>query len=314
MRLKFSNLFKTAMIALGVAALLLANDSAFAAACCGGGNGIPGIIIGDEKANLTVELSSLQIQTDVSQNSIWRDRKDPDATSSFRIQYTQVFSDRFQWGISTSVLKRDRADQSSTGLADTSLHLGYEVLPDWSYSNWRPRAVSYIGLTAPTGRSIYEAEDALLLDARGKGFWSVRAGTAFSKVLRRLSFLSNIEFARTFSKKLDTASYQGLIEPQNSMSVVVGAGYAFSKFTIQASLLHLYEERLVFSGGPDQNTSDSQVSTFSIGASSPIGTENSDGDLWILNAEYFDQRIMGQPKNTALTNGFTVSLRRVFSR
>lgn len=302
------------MIAVGVAALLPANNSALAAACCGGGNGIPGIIIGDEKANLTAELSNLQIQTDVSQNSIWRDRKEMDATSTFRIQYTQIFKDRFQGGFSTSVVKRDRADQTSTGLGDTSFHLGYEVLPEWSYSSWRPRAVSYIGLTTPTGRSIYEAEEALLLDARGKGFWSARAGTALSKVLRHWSFLSNVEVSRTFSKELDTASYKGTIEPQYSISVVFGGGYSFKNFNLQASLLHLYEDRLVFSGNAQENTSDAQVSTLSIGGSTPIGTENSDGDLWILNAEYFDQRVFGQPKNTALTNGFTVSLRRVFSR
>jgi len=108
--------------------------------------------------------------------------------------------------------------------------------------------------------------------------------------------------------------YQGWFEPQNSLNVVFGGGYSFTGFTLQASLLHLYEDRLVFSGNSQQNTSDAQVSTFSIGVSIPVGTENRDGDLWILNAEYFDQRIIGQPKNTALTNGFSVSLRRVFSR
>jgi len=130
MRLKFSILSKGAMIAASVAAALMVNDSALAAACCSGGNGIPGIIVGDEKATLTVEISSLHIQTDVSQNSIWRDRKELDTTSTFRIQYTQIFSDRFQAGFSTSIIKRDRADQSSAGLADTSFHLGYEATSD----------------------------------------------------------------------------------------------------------------------------------------------------------------------------------------
>ena len=231
-----------------------------------------------------------------------------------RLQYTRIFNDRFQSGFSTSVIRRDRGDSSSSGIGDTSFHVGYETLPEWNYSSWRPRAVSYVGLTVPSGRSIYEAENLLLLDARGKGFWSARIGTAFTKILGHWSFISNLEFVITFSRSIDTRSFQGTVDPQSSASFVVGAGYSFGDLTISASLLHLYEGQMVLSGTPSSVTSDSQVSTLTLGASAPIGSENINGDLWFLRADYFDQRLFGEPKNTALSTGFSISLRRSYSR
>lgn len=296
------------------AVALLAKNQALAAACCGGGSGVPGIITGDEKAVLDFEISSLQIKTDVSGNSVWRDRSEVDSTSSLRLQYTQIFNDRFQSGFSTSIIRRDRADSSSSGLGDTSFHIGYETIPEWNYSAWRPRAVSYVGMTVPTGRSIFEAEDSLLLDSRGKGFWSARIGTAFTKIIGHWNLISNLELVRTFTRPVATPAFQGIIEPQNSASVVFGVGYSFGELNLQASLLHLYESRLVFAGSPSSVTSDSQVSTLTVGGSLPIGSENINGDLWFLRADYFDQRLFGEPKNTALSNGFSVSLRRSFSR
>jgi hypothetical protein len=310
----FKTLFNFALSIAFFAAPTFASKPASAAACCGGGSGVPGIIVGDEKANLTFEISNLHIKTDVSQQSIWRDRSEVDSTSSLRLQYTQVFNDRFQTGISTSFIRRDRGDYSSSGLGDTSLHIGYETLPEWNYSSWRPRAVSYIGLTMPTGRSIYEAEDLLLLDSRGKGFWSARIGTAFTKVVGHWSFISNIELVRTFSRSFDTLAYEGIIEPQNAVSAVVGTGYSLGDVTLQASLLHLYESQLILSGPPSSVTEDSQVSTLTVGGSMPIGSENINGDLWFLRADYFDQRLFGDPKNTALSTGVSVSFRRSFSR
>jgi hypothetical protein len=311
---KYKLLFSLALPASFLAVIVFGTSQAFPAACCGGGSGVPGIIVGDEKANLGFELSSLSIKTDVSQDSVWRDRSEVDSTSTLRLQYTQIFNDRFQTGFSTSVIRRDRGDSSSSGIGDTSFHVGYETLPEWNYSSWRPRAVSYVGLTAPSGRSIYEAEDLLLLDARGKGFWSARIGTAFTKILGHWSFISNLEFVRTFSRSIDTRAFQGTVDPQSSASAVIGAGYSFGDLTISASLLHLYEGQMVLSGTPSSVTSDSQVSTLTLGASTPIGAENVDGDLWFLRAEYFDQRLFGEPKNTALSTGFSFSLRRSYSR
>jgi hypothetical protein len=166
----------------------------------------------------------------------------------------------------------------------------------------------------PTGRSIYEAEDLLLLDSRGKGFWSARIGTAFTKVISHWNLISNIELVRSFSRSVDTLAFKSVIEPQNSLSAVVGAGYSFGDFTLQASLLHLYESKMTFSGTPSSVTTDSQVSTLTIGGSMPIGSENINGDMWFFRADYFDQRLFGEPKNTALSNGVSVSLSRSFSR
>ncbi len=136
MRWTFSSLKLLAFI-FSCFFVFLRTERAPASACCGGGSGVPGVITGDERAVLNFELSSLRILTDVSQSRIWRDRTEVDATSSFRIQYAKIFSDRFQAGFSSSILRRDRSDFSSSGLGDTSLHLGYETLPDWNYSPWR---------------------------------------------------------------------------------------------------------------------------------------------------------------------------------
>lgn len=290
------------------------SPKSFSSACCGGGSGVPGIIVGDERANLGLEFSSSRILTDVGQDKIWRDRNEVDSTSTFRLQYSHIFLDRFQAGISSSMIRRDRAGAASSGLGDISAHIGYEVLPEWDFSQWRPRAVSYFGLTAPSGKSIYEASELYLLDSRGKGFWSAKLGTAFTKVLGRTSLLLNLELARTFARPIETPSFIGVIEPQTIASLVFGAGYSIGSWTVSSSLSHLFESELRFAGTPSSQSARSQVTTFSFGVDSPIGNEDENGDRWFLRGDYFDQRLFGAPENTALTNGISISLRRNFSR
>src|SRR5690606_4443144 len=108
---------------------------------------------------------------------------------------------------------RSRAGNDSMGLGDAFLNLGYEVLPEFEYSAWRPRGVSYLTLAAPTGRSIQDASDSLQLDARGRGFWSLGAGTTLTKVFGRFDALTTFEIHRSFQRSVSTSAIVGELRP-----------------------------------------------------------------------------------------------------
>lgn len=155
--------------------ILLLPKAVMSAACCGGGFAIPSLITGDDKAQLTTSYSYSKIHTDVFSNGIWQRRNSTDASTVYKIEGAHIFADRYQAGFSLPIQTRNldgAQGGSSTGLGDVSGQLGYEYLPDWNYSPWRPRGIGFISLTLPTGKSIYESTTGL--DSRGRGFFCFR--------------------------------------------------------------------------------------------------------------------------------------------
>jgi hypothetical protein len=94
-------------------------------------------------------------------------------------------------------------EDSSVGLGDVSLDLGYEILPETTYSAWRPKGFIFSRLKMPTGKSIYEGSSPLGSDVTGRGFTSLAVGTAWFKTFGIFDVLLSGEghysFSRTFS-------------------------------------------------------------------------------------------------------------------
>ena len=103
-------------------------------------------------------------------------------------------------------MRRNRArgatEAGATGLGDVSLSLGYEYLPDWSYSPWRPKGVAFLAATFPTGGSIYDSTELYRIDFGGKGFFSLSLGTFFVKSWGNWDASLFLEGHRSFSRTI----------------------------------------------------------------------------------------------------------------
>lgn len=294
--------------AIFIALSTLAAPFAQGASCCGGGFASPTIITGDELATFTGELSHSNIATEVSSQGIWQDRKSPENLETLKLQGAHIFRDRYQVGASAPLISRTRAGSSSTGLGDVGLNLGYEILPEWDYSPWRPRGVSYLSLVLPTGRAIQDSTDAFQLDARGRGYWAVGLGTTLTKIIGRFDFVGTLEVHRSFAREVKNSDLEGELVPGFGGLLATGAGFNFKDSRVGASLGFNYEDPVEMRGLVASLGSPVRFATATVTASQMFG------EAWAASISVFDQSLFGAPTNTNLARGLSVSLQHRLKR
>lgn len=280
-----------------------------AAACCGGGFAIPSLITGDDKAQLTTSYSYSKIHTDVFSNGIWQRRSSNDTSSVYKIEAAHIFADRYQAGFSLPIQTRtlDGAlGGTSTGLGDVSGQLGYEYLPDWNYSPWRPRGIGFISLTLPTGKSIYESTTGL--DSRGRGFFALGIGTVLTKMWTRWDANASFEIHKSFDKVVSNSQNVGNIMPGNGNTISIGAGYNIGDLRLGSNLAWFQEDAINVDGVITSSGSEQRYAAASASANYLFK------DNWSGAISYTDQTILGDPTNTALSQAVQISIQKRWLR
>lgn len=281
-----------------------------AAACCGGGFAVPSLITGDDKALITTTYINSKIDTDVFSNGVWQKRSDSDVTQTYKIEGAHIFKDVFQYGFSLPLQTRERSGGlggDSTGLGDAALQLGYEYLPDWDYHPWRPKGVGFLTLTLPTGKSIYESDDALGLDSRGRGFWALGIGSALVKSWTRWDLNSTFEIHRSFEKQVNTAQLDGKIKPGTGGSLALGAGYNFKNLRLGSSIAWTYEDAI-------RMENENSLGSAQRAATGTLLASYLFLDNWAGTVSYADQTWFGSPTNTSLAKNFSLSIQKRWPR
>lgn len=286
--------------------LILFSPRVFAAACCGGGFGLPSIITGDDRAQLTAAMSVAKVNADVQGNGLWRKREQDEFTRTLRIEGAHLLTDRWQAGASLPIVQRERVQRQSSGLGDASVSLGYEYLPEWDYSVWRPKGVGFLQLTAPTGKSIYESEDSIALDSRGRGFWALGAGTVLTKAYRKLDGFFSAELHRSLPKK--SAQTDGTLYPGWGGTFTAGAGYNWRDWRAGGSIAQTFEDAVDLRGGNSWQGQEQRYTTGSLAVSYLANEE------WAGTLTYSDQTAFGHPVNTSLSKTVAVQLQHRWSR
>jgi hypothetical protein len=281
---------------------------ASAAACCGGSFAAPSLIAGDDRAQITSEISQSRITDDVYQNGLWKARGEEESSRTFKIEGASLLSDRWQAGLSLPVIQRERAGETSSGLGDVQTTLGYEYLPEWSYHPLKPKGLGFLQLTLPTGRSIYESENIYGLDSRGRGFWALGAGTLLTKTFSSWDFFFGTEAHRSFDKSVDTSQMKARLRPGWGNTTRLGGGYSWRDFRWGAALAWSYEDPIDVEGNESSSGSVQRFTTASLVANYLIDQE------WALSVSYFDQSWFGRPVNTTLSRGFSLQLQKRWQR
>ncbi|UYL07775.1 serine protease spb1 [Bdellovibrio sp. SKB1291214] len=281
-----------------------------AASCCGGGFAFPALIMGDDKAQITSSLSYGKVTDDVLPNQKWIKREDGNLSQTLKIEAATLLSDTFQSGISIPVVNRKVAHENSTGLGDVSLNLGHETLPELSYSPWKPKGVTFLQMTLPTSPSIYDSENILAADSRGRGFFTIGGGFALIKVFGKWDANSSVELHKSFARDFSSSAAGGTITatPHLGHSWTVGGGWNHGDWRWGTSFTGLYEDAIEISGAQKSSGSPQQNITWSVMANYMMGLENA----WTLS--YADQTLFGMPENSSLSKTVTLSFQTRWQR
>lgn len=290
--------------------ILFGHSMAMGAACCGGGGAVPAIISGDDEAQISTSISTTEvIVNNVDSSGVWRKWDQHQKVQTFKIDAAHIFSDRWQAGVSLPVMQRTLQDQTYSGLSDVAVSVGYEVLPEWNYSAWRPKGISFMQLTLPTGQSKFES-DVGGLDSRGNGFWALGLGTLLTKTFMNWDAYSTIELHTSRTQDIQTASFQGIVKPGYGGNLGFGLGYNVSDFRLGSSVTWTYEDPI---------DSESKLGIIQKGSVERYATAAASfsylaNDQWSGTVSYSDQTLFGNPLNTSLGRGLAVQLQRRWGR
>lgn len=278
----------------------------FAAPCCSAGSAAPSLITGDDKAQMSMDVSGGYVVGDVGSQgpAVFRSSDNSETEGGVTLNGARLISDRWQLGASLPLRYRSHEQSgqegSARGIGDFRFNLGYEILPEWSYSSWRPRGYVFAQQTFPTAKSIYDSSDPQAVDAFGKGFYATGFGVLFLKSWKYFdaSWLSSAQYS--FSRSFDGTE----IIPGWAMQSSVGLGYSPARGPVRVGLRMSpqYQQPKKARSVSGESKSPSQLvwdTGFDIGVST--------SDASTLTVSYTDQTLMGPAKNTTLTRTASVS-------
>lgn len=290
-----------------------------AAACCARSPAAPFLILGEDLGQINFGVSgATQVK---SADSFGRVASLGSGRSAlimnYRVDAAVLLSDQAQLGVSLPWVSRhaeafgDSEQQISVG--DLRVSLGYEFLPLWSYSKWKPQGFLFSVVNLPTGRSTYESVSPALVDVSGSGFVSLSFGTLF---LKRWDWVDafviaegHFSFPRTFS----TSGFSYDVAPGFGGSAGGGLGYSpwggrlrvGVRFQPRWDQLEQVEGRgrgLVGQGGSRWVTDSGIDLSVLIGESST------------LMASYTDQTWFGPSQSAPLNRSFAMSFQHRWPR
>ena len=276
-----------------------------AAACCGGNAGNVGVITGDERASLSGSVQISETTHSVSADGWWTKLQNESRKSVLKLDYTQIFSDRFQVGASVPMAS---SDTHPLGLSDVSALVGYEALPEWDYDPYTPHGVVYVSAKMPTGTSIYDDDEELQKNPTGKGFWAFGAGIVLNKTWGPWDASMGVEARRSLNRTVHNSLLNGEVQPGNGLQWSLGGGWNRGPVRIGASVATNYEDPIRVTGTIESNGSPQRVTTMTLSMGYLLATNLT------LTGSYFDQSILGDPVNTNLDTGVSIAIQKRYSR
>ncbi|MBC7690625.1 MAG: hypothetical protein H7222_02560 [Methylotenera sp.] len=295
----------------------LTPSSVHAAACCAGSGAAPSVISGDDVAQVSVSAARGTVIGDAPAEGlpVFRNGATSEVTEIYLLSGAILVADRWQVGAGVPILRHEAAAKStgsSSGLGDIRLNGAYEFLPEWTYSAWKPRGFGFLQFTLPTGTSVYDTQSAGAVDALGKGFYSLGAGSLLVKRWSAWDTYAipevHFSFRRTFrnenAEQLQIGSGSGA-----SVSWGVGMSPGEGNFRIGLRLQPLYESpKGVVSDGATSRSGHQLSWNTALEATYLVST------AWAINGMYVDQTLLGPAVNTTLSRTLALGLQRRWER
>lgn len=283
--------------------LSFAVSSASAAPCCAGASAVPSLITGDEAHLFGISMSNASVVADVPGAGkglpVFRDELSTSETRrNFTLNAATLISDRFQVGASLPLIQNQISNssknESRAQLGDLSMSFGFEALPEWEYSKWKPRVYTFVQWVAPTGRSIAETQNSLAADVSGLGFHQFHLGAV---AIKRWN-----DWDANLVTKLGTELSHG------SLLFSGGAGAGFSFFEIWRAGMSLEAQYQSPQKIADVFTSQKLVWNTGATLTALVGADSS------LIVGYTDQTLFGPAINTTLARSFSLAYQQRWER
>lgn len=288
-----------------------------AAPCCARNSATPTLIVGDSLSQINVGYALGNVVAEVNDEGIplFKPLDTSEVTSTYRIDGATLLSDRFQMGASFNLVShgvsRPNIAESTTGLGDSRISAGYELVTNWNYNDWFPQTYVFSVFTLPTGKSVYEAENSTLSDITGNGFYSLGFGSLFIKQWSKWDLFFIGELHGSLPRTFHAHGQEVRVIPGFGGSFGLGAGYSPGDGTIRIGfrVQPRYDQGRAVPAY-DQGIEPSPIVVCDTGFdfSYLITDKNS------LLVSYTDQTLLGSPNNSNLSRVFSLNFQHRWER
>ncbi len=281
-----------------------------ASSCCGQAPSSFSVLTNNEKLNISTSFVKIRTQGRLIRNSgnfyDWSNKKR--TIQSFTFDISLSLEERHQINLSSSLNSGSFSSEfekaTSNNLSDTLISYTYELLPEYSYSKFKPQVFSSVFLSVPSGHSIYKKNGLSEgTSVTGHEQWGVGLGLTLRKVYFPFSFLAQIKSIRFFSKNFDNFSVSDFFDT----SINFTTSYTTKFFNI-----------IINSGLTLSHISPKKINTLRIKSLESISTGlffgvqkniSIDTSIGII---YTDQTLLGPAKNTLLNRSMSLNINHKF--
>ncbi len=277
--------------------VFLHSEDALASSCCVSNTSVSNLMILPSRWQETFSLSQSRVIGDVNEkgSSVFRRDNNRDILNLAKLDLAYGWSPRYQSGLSLTYQGRSRdlngESSESSGWSDIGLWQAYQIISS-------KRLWVFNSLNIPTGRSIYNTQSSLGVDARGSGTYQVGLGIFAIRNLKEWDFISSSEIHHSLGRTFNEDGIETRASSFWGASLSGGVGYIpwRSKARYGLGLTPRYEEpKNVRVNKTRVDGKSSLVWDLSINYSYTINSQHS------LGLSYIDQTIFGPARNTVLS-------------
>lgn len=199
----------------------------------------------------------------------------------------------------TSNYQEDGNSASARNFSDTLVGYTHELIPEYTYSSWKPVVYLSAMVNAPTGHSIYDKNELSEgADVTGHNQWGFGAGITARKVFFPVTLLAQGKVLRLLAKDFSGTEVSGFYD--SSLAGFVTYAFRWQDVSLTGGLTwnHLSSREITSIAGASGS---SQVTTAIVSVQKPLN------DNWALAFAVSDQTLIGEPRNTLLNRSYTLN-------
>jgi hypothetical protein len=248
------------------------------------------LIEGPEAAQASTQYLYASVVADVDASG---NRQPPDSFESVEnldLKYAHRFADDWQAGTTLQLARRRQAGDQSISLSQFNADIAYQYLP---------AALAFVQLTVPTSRSVYENPGKVYqLNALGRGFWSLAAGTYVQQDRDWWLDLAYIDVHRSLPRSFDNADESGRLVPGWGGYAGAGLGVKSKSWVLTTTIEWEYEDPVEV-----QTTTNGRPGSAQRYTSTTLTLGYKASDQWEFKVVYLDQTLLGNGASNNLLRG-----------
>lgn len=284
---------------------LTSSKSVLASSCCGQSPSSFTVLALEQRLSVNTSYSFLNSAGRIFNSDefyIWEEKER--VVQSLQFNVASAFASRHQVFLNTSILQGRYQDEFETGssqnMSDTQIGYTYELLPEYSFSYWKPLVYVSAIVNLPTGNSIYD-ESSLSegTDVTGHNQWGAGLGLTLRKVYFPLTITFQAKTLRVFSKQFSDVEVSNFYD--NSLALLFNYALNFQQMALN------------FGVTMNQLTA-REISTSDVASGEMLNTTLLFGlqkvfsDSWSVGINYADQTLLGPAKNSILNQTYNFNI------